>query len=153
MRRQALVGLLLAGTVVLGAAAGCGTKASKAASGATPQETALAFGRALQQGKPELAASYWAYDVEAKKQNEDWASIPPGQRSQIVAKVRDERTAALGTLMPTLQGAKGDLQATAQGDVVALSTGGAPLLVVTCAKSATGYQVLGADRPGQPTAP
>jgi hypothetical protein len=149
LRREQCIGLLLVSLAAL-TVVGCGSKTPKAASGSTAQETALAFGKALQQGKAELAAAYWAYDAEARKQNEDWSSIPAGQRSEIIGKVREERIAALKSLMPTLQGTKGDLEAAAQGDTVALSAGGAPLLVVTCVKSSGGYQVLAADRPGQP---
>jgi hypothetical protein len=141
-RSRKMLGWWLVGVLALTASQGCGRKAPEQTSAATPQETALAFAKAMQQGKPEVAAGYWAYDVEAKSQNEDWNSIPTGQRNQILGKVREDKVTELKGLMAPVQAVKGDLTATVQDLVVTVSGGGKPCLAITCVKSGDGYKVL-----------
>ncbi len=152
MKPRPSIGLAVAACVAACLVVGCGAKTPKQATGSTPQETALQFGEALQEGKPDVAAAYWAYTTEARAQNEDWGSIPPGQRSEIVGKLREQKTTELEALVGPMKAAQGELQASAQDTSVTLSAGGAPVLVVTCAKTEDGYQVLAAARPGQPPA-
>ncbi len=146
MRRPA-ISILTVFTIVI-AGAGCGKSAPKEAYGATPDEAALAFAKAMQAGDAETAASYWAYNEESRRQNEDWDSFPSGQRGQIIAKVREERIAALGQQAAAWKAASGDLTAQAAGDAVTIVAGGAPVAQVTCVKAKEGYQVIEATTAG-----
>jgi len=142
---QRLAVALLTILALVSLCAACGKSASKAASsetyGATPEEAALAWAKAMQGGDAETAAAYWAYNEEARRQNEDWDSIPSGQRAQIIAKVREERIATLKTQMAVWRSATGQLTAQVSGDSVVISADGQRVAQIGCAKTAKGYQV------------
>jgi hypothetical protein len=145
-RSRSVLGWALVCVIALAPLVGCGKKASaEPTSASTPQETALAFAKALQQGKHEAAAGYWAYEAEARSQNEDWGSIPTAQKNEILAKVRENKATELRDQMGKLQAYQGELTATAQDVVVTVSGGGKAYLTVTCAKSGDGYKVLKAE--------
>lgn len=144
MRCVRATSLCLLGAAVL---AGCGGK-KDASSGATATEAALGFAKALQSGSAEKAAAYWAYDHEARQQNEDWGSIPPGQRNQIIDKVRAERVTTLAPLATAMKAATGDLTASEQSGSVAVSAGGKVVLSVTCVQSGSEWKVADAKLAG-----
>ena len=78
---------LIAVAVLIGASltmAGCG---KKTVAGATAAETAQAFAAALEAGEYVLAATGFDYITDARKQNENWDDIPPGERGQIITKL------------------------------------------------------------------
>ncbi len=134
--RGALVVLL-----ALALTLGCGGKSPTEASGASAEEAALAVAKALQEGEPARAAAYWAYDAEARAQNPDWDSFPPGQRGQIKAKLRESKAGELQAMVSAFQAAGADLTAQVEGDVVALSGQAGPVAYVRVVSGEGGYKV------------
>ena len=49
----------------------------------------------MKAGKFDQAALLWDYDTEARAQNPDWDSAPPGQRHLMIGKLAQERARAL----------------------------------------------------------
>ncbi len=72
---------------------GCGKKGSIAAESA--DKTASALAAAITAGDLKAAASAFDYEGPARAQNDDWTSIPKGQRDLITAKVRDAKAEEL----------------------------------------------------------
>jgi len=69
---------------------GCGEKA-----GGSPEAVARQFVEALAARDTATAAQLFAYQALARQQNEDWDSIPHGQRKLIVAKLAEEKAKEL----------------------------------------------------------
>ncbi len=124
-------------------AVGCGKKTPAEAAGDTPEAAGTAFVQALVAGDTRTAAAYWAYDAQARQDNPDWDSFPPGQRSQIKAKLRDEKASELKSSASVLAGAGRNLEAVTQGDQVTVSADGKPLAMVSVVRTDKGYQVSG----------
>jgi len=129
--------------------AGCGRKkAWTETSGNSPMAAASGFAEALRTGNLDEAAGYWAYDTEAKAQNEDWDSIPSGQRQQIKSKVRQDRIKSLKPLVDAVKQGKGALHATGNGPKVAvIDDNNATVLIVTVAQEGSGYKVSASETP------
>ena len=105
----------------------------------TAEEAAKAFCDAISKGDTEAAAALFDYAAYGRANNEDWDSIPTGQRSSIVAKLKDSKVGELATQFPA--GTSLSFSATGQsGDeaVFALSAGGS--LVVGKAKN--GWKIV-----------
>ncbi|NLN89908.1 MAG: hypothetical protein GX134_07070 [candidate division WS1 bacterium] len=122
---------------------GCGKKAPAEAAGQTPEETAKAFAAAMASGDTKTAAAYWAYDAQARQDNPDWDSFPPGQRSQIKAKLRKSKAEELRAGASVFAGADKGAETAAQGDQVTVSGSGRALAVISVTQSDSGYQVTG----------
>jgi hypothetical protein len=135
------IGLLALATCA--ALLGCGGGTPTEVAGETPELAATEFAQALANGNTELAAAYWAYDEQARKDNPDWDSFPPGQRSQIKRKLRESKASELGSHTGLFADVSGALEASAEGETVTLSAGGQPLAVVSVTKTDAGYQVTG----------
>ena len=88
--RRWLLVLLAAATV---AAPGCRKAAPKPA--ATAEAAAQQFVAVVQAGEFERAARMMDYESTARSQNENWEDIPPGQRDQIIAKLRGDQATIL----------------------------------------------------------
>jgi len=122
---------------------GCAKKAPAEAAGQTPEETAKAFAAAMASGDTKTAAAYWAYDAQARQDNPDWDSFPPGQRSQIKAKLRESKAEELRAGASVFAGADKGAETAAQGDQVTVSASGRALAVISVTQSDSGYQVTG----------
>ncbi|MBD3176102.1 MAG: hypothetical protein GF320_13060 [Armatimonadia bacterium] len=122
---------------------GCGGGTPTSSAGDTPEAAAKAFAQALADDNTELAATYWAYDEQARKDNPDWDSFPPGQRSQIKRKLRESKASELGSHTGLFADVSGALEASAEGETVTVSADGQPLAVVSVTKTDAGYQVAG----------
>lgn len=129
--------------------AGCGRKkAWTETAGNSPMAAASGLAEALRVGNVDEAAGYWAYDSEAKAQNEDWNSIPPGQRQQIKSKMRDARAKTLEPLVDVARRGQGSLHVTGTGpNVVVIDDNNAVVLVITVAQEGSGYKVSAAEAP------
>lgn len=124
------------------AAISCSGRAPSETTAKSPSDAALAVAKALAKGDAQGAAAYWAYDSEARRQNEDWDSFPAGQRSQIKAKLRAEKAEELRGLASTFGNAKGEMKARAQDLTVEVLDDQGVIARMTCAKAvAGGYQV------------
>lgn len=141
MRRA--IRLLAWGALCVLVGAGCGKKTPAEAAGQTPEEAAKAFATAMATGNTMEAAAYWAYDAQARQDNPDWDSFPPGQRSQIKAKLRESKAGELQGSTPLFARADRGAETSAQGDQVTVSADGRPLAVISVTKSQSGYQVTG----------
>ena len=85
---------------------GCG-KGAKEIVADTPEGTVKAFVAAMKKGDVKTAATAYAYNSEAKEQNENWADIPSGQRSQIIHKLQESKAEKL---QGEASSYKGDIQ-------------------------------------------
>jgi len=109
----AIVAGLLALIVVL---PGCG---GKPIVGATAQETAEGFARALEAGDLKAAAEAFDYVTEARSANPDWDDIPSGQRDLIINKLQETKATSLYSYAQKLGD---DIEvASAQGGAVTLT--------------------------------
>ena len=79
------LGLVLIGVAAV--AAGCKSRSG----GGTADSAAQAFVRAMASGDLAGAADQWNYVNDARRQNEDWDTIPSGQRGQIIAKLKESK--------------------------------------------------------------
>ena len=99
-RRFAL--LTLGAALITSVLPGCGKKGSIAAD--TAAGTAQAFVEALKAKDYARAASAFDYVTTARKQNEDWDSIPGGQRDLIVKKLIEEKAGEMEAVAQRLGG-------------------------------------------------
>jgi len=76
--------------------AGCGGKSIEN----TPEAVAKAFTEAMVDGDMAAAADLCDYVTRARKANEDWDDITPGQRGLIIGKVKEQKQGELEGLAP-----------------------------------------------------
>lgn len=70
---------------------GCGSKKPQD----TPEAVAQAFADAMAKGDMKAAADMWDYAAEARKNNPDWDEFPPGQRQQIIQRMKPQKAEEL----------------------------------------------------------
>jgi len=91
--------------VLVGGLALGGCKAKPPAN--TPEAVAQAFAEAMAKGDTEAAAELWDYTTEARKANPDWDEIVPGQKAQIIPKMKpakaEELQARTGLFAPGMK--------------------------------------------------
>lgn len=98
LRRAKLLSVSLVAASLVG---GCGKRAATtSASAEGPDAVAAAFDKDMRNNDVEAAAKLFAYDTIARARNEDWDSIPAGQRRLILARVRDDRVTELARIQP-----------------------------------------------------
>ncbi len=109
--------------------AGCGGKDTIA--GDTPKATAEGFIEAMKAGDYKKVAQGFEFETYARANNDDWDSIPPGQRSQIVGKLRENQAGELEALagMFTGEASVGNVQEQGGSATVIINAGANTLLL------------------------
>ncbi len=109
--------------------AGCGGKETIA--GATPTATAEGFIEAMKATEYDTVAAGFEFDTYARANNDDWDSIPSGQRSQIVRKLREDQANKLEALagMFTGEATVGTVQEQGGSAIVAINAGANTLML------------------------
>ena len=122
-------------TIALCAAlAGCG---KKEAVGATADATAQAFAAALEAGEYDRAAAAFDYADDARKQFEDWDSLPSSQRELITRKTAEQKAEELKTLKQRL--GSGVKAGQAQGGITSVTGGSGSVSIQLAARKGKWY--------------
>ncbi len=116
---------LLLGALV--ATSGCGGKASIA--GSSPKATAEAFVEQMKAGNYDVVAAGFEYETYARANNENWDSIPAGQRDLIISKLQERKAAELQALSGMMTGevTVGEARAEDDAQVVPITVGASTL--------------------------